>query len=455
VDKEPRFSLRGRLLMRLGGPLFLVLVMGSLGTIWLARHVASVVYDRWLYDSAMTLAQQITHDGERSVLNLPKPALEMFEWDSIDAISEEVTSLKHGTMLRTAEFPTHACNPVLEKPCFYDGWIGNRTVRIVAVRIRKPTDEFIIQVAETRHKRESIIVEILRYAVPMLALVLTLAGAAIWYAVTSGLRVIDRLTRNLDHYVPENLVPLDKGEGVPTELEPLLNALDQLIARLADSQVAQRRFIANAAHQIRTPLTTLQVQTERALREPDAERRAEALSRVLTAVTRSRHLAHQLLTLARSENAGQPMLQMVSVDLAELARDELERWADSAISRSIDLGYDGPERGVFVTGEPVLLRELIGNLVDNAIRYGRAGGVVTLGLHASPIMLTVDDDGTGIPDGERLLVLERFYRGQGGGGDGCGLGLPIAQEIAARHGARLRILDNPLGCGTRVEVVVA
>jgi len=455
MNKALRYSLRQRLLVRLWGPLYLVLVMGAVGTIWLARHVASVVYDRWLYDSAMTLAQQITHDGERSVLDLPKPALAMFEWDSVDVISEEVVSLKHGMMLRNADFPRPPDDLTVQKPRFYDGKIGDRSVRIVAIRLRYPADEFIIQVAETKSKRESTIGEILRYAVPLLALVLALTWAVIWFAVTSGLRVIDRLTRDLDHYEPEKLLPLDKGEGVPTELEPLLNALDHLIARLADSQDAQRRFIANAAHQLRTPLTTLQVQTERALREPDAARRGEALSDILAAVTRSRHLAHQLLTLARSERSGQPMLRMTSVDLAELARDELERWADAAIARNIDLGYDGPDSGVIVTAEPVLLRELIGNLVDNAIRYGRAGGVVTLSLRASPLVLTVDDDGTGIPQDERLLVLERFYRRNGSGGNGCGLGLPIAQEIAARHGAKLRILDNPLGCGTRVEVAFA
>ncbi len=145
------------------------------------------------------------------------------------------------------------------------------------------------------------------------------------------------------------------------------------------------------------------------------------------------------------------MLRM-TVDLAELSRDELERWADAAIARSVDLGYEGPERDVFVTGEPVLLRELIGNLVDNAIRYGRVGGIVTLHLQAAPVVLTVADDGAGIPEAERVLVLERFYRRQESTGDGCGLGLPITQEIAARHGARLSILDNPLGRGTRIEV---
>lgn len=451
MNKSTRFSLRRRLLVRLFGPLSLTLIFGALGTIWLARHIASVVYDRWLYDAAMTLAQQITHDGERSILDLPKAAKEMFEFDSIDEISEEVRSLKHGVMLHNADFPLPPGGLALNTPYFYDGRIGPRQVRIVAVRLQYPNDEFLIQVAQTRRKHDSIIEEILRYAVPLLALVLMLAGVVVWLAVDSGLKVIDRLTRNLDRYEPEKLAPLDKAEGVPTELEPLLNALDQLIARVANSQDVQQRFIANAAHQLRTPLTTLQVQTERAVREPDEARRAEAFTHILTAVRRARHLTHQLLTLARSEQS----MPMTPVDLAELAREELERWADAAIARHMDLGYDGPDAGVWVLGSAVLLRELIGNLVDNAIRYGQSGGRVTLSLQSSPVLLAVDDDGPGIPAQERPLVLERFYRGQDGSGDGCGLGLPIVKEIAARHGAVLRILDHPRGRGTCIEIAFA
>jgi len=143
---------------------------------------------------------------------------------------------------------------------------------------------------------------------------------------------------------------------------------------------------------------------------------------------------------------------LVRVDLAKLAREELERWADTAIARNMDLGYKGPEEGIEITGEPHLLRELLGNLVDNAIRYGRVGGEVTLGLTSMPATLYVEDNGDGIPLSERELVLERFYRRTEAGGDGCGLGLAISREIAVRHGAQLAIGDNPYSCGARVTV---
>jgi two-component system sensor histidine kinase TctE len=165
-----------------------------------------------------------------------------------------------------------------------------------------------------------------------------------------------------------------------------------------------------------------------------------------------RHLTRQLLTLTRSDPSAASMLKMADIDLAELARDELERWVDAAVERDIDLGYDGPESGAAVRGEQQLLRELIGNPVDNAIRYGSAGGQVTLGVHANPTTMFVQDDGPGIAAAERQRVLDPFYRSPDSAGDGCGLGLTIAREIAARHGARLQIVDQTHG-GTRIEVV--
>ena len=236
-------------------------------------------------------------------------------------------------------------------------------------------------------------------------------------------------------------------------MRPLLSALHNLVGKLGEAQASQQRFIANASHQLRTPLAALQVQAERALREPDPVKHLAALESVLKTMTRLRHLSHQLLMLARSEPVGNSGLVLRRLDLATLARAELEQWTDAALMQGADLGYDGPSSGVTVDGEPQLLRELIGNLVDNAIRYGGHGARITLGLHDAPRpVLTVDDDGPGIPETERALVVERFYRRSQSPGEGTGLGLAIAREIAARHGADLRIDAAPGGCGTRFTV---
>lgn len=452
-----RHSLRRRLLIRLWVPLLAVFLLGAVVTFVVARHIGSVVYDRWLYDSAMALAEQLKFQNGHVALGLPKPAVEMFEWDSVDRIYEEVLSSKNGWVFRNASFPLPPHHLVLGKPYFYNSVLNHQPVRIVAVMLQNPgdvQDTIIIRVAETMQKRSSLMTEIIWQSVPSQVGLLILASMFMWLAVTSSLRTLNVLAARLAGYDPEDLKPLSNFENeIPSEVRPLVHSINQLIAKLSDAQNTQRRFIANAAHQIRTPLATLQIQAERALREPDTDRQHDALTRILSAVSRLRHVAHQLLTLARSDRLANSTLQMISVDLAELARDTLESWADPAINRNIDLGYEGPESHVLIHGEPILLRELMGNLIDNAIRYGRSGGVVTLGLISSPPMLYVDDDGPGIPEDERLLVLERFYRRLDTAEEGCGLGLAISREIAIRHNAHLKIMDNPNGRGgTRVIV---
>jgi two-component system sensor histidine kinase TctE len=433
--------------------------VGGIGTFALARHIGSVVYDRWLYDSAMTLVGQLKLKDSQLTLDIPKAAIEMFEWDNQDRIYEEVITRSGRRIFSNATFPLTPTDMRFNEPRYYDSTINSESVRVVAVMVPNPADTkgiIFVQVGETKNKRGTLVMETILLSMPLQLGLLFLAIIFVWLAVTSSLRTVDRIAARLAGYEPEHLVPIDDVENVPSEVKPLVESLNQLIGKLSNAHDAQRRFVANAAHQLRTPLATLQVQTERALREPDPVKHSEALSHVLGAVTRLRHVVHQILTLARSDHSDRTAPQisnMVRVDLAQLAREELERWADSAISRSIDLGYDGPETGIVILGDPHLLRELIGNLVDNAIRYGRQNGEVTLRLTPSPITLCVDDDGQGIPTEERAFVVERFYRRSDSAGDGCGLGLAIAHEIAARHSAHLVIADNPLVTGTRVMVI--
>lgn len=456
ADKHDGRSLKQRLLVRLGGLLLVVLTVGALGTFLLARHVGSIVYDRWLYDSAMTLASQIRIADQRPVLELSNLAIQMFEWDTVDHIYEQVDSRKAGRIFGNAEFQPPPVKLELNTPHYYDDTIKNQPVRAVAVLLPNPADSddaILVQVAETRGKRASLAMDAMLLSMPLQIAIFLLASAFVWMAVQSSLHVLADIAGRLEGYDPDSLVPVSDAEKAPVEVRPLVRSLNFLIAKLSHAQNTQRRFVSNAAHQLRTPLAILQVQTERALREQDPKLHSDALSRVLLALTRLRRVVHQLLILARSDRTDESALKMVPVDLAALARDELEYWADAAISRGIDLGYDGPEHGVEIAGEQSLLRELIGNLVDNAIRYGAANGKVTLGLSATPMILYVEDNGEGIPPEERALVMERFYRRSDSAEGGSGLGLPIAREIAERHGARLSIRDNPQSSGTRIEIV--
>jgi two-component system sensor histidine kinase TctE len=446
-------SLRRRLLVRLWVPLASLLVAGAVIAYVVAFHFASVVHDRWLLDSALTLAGQLHIDKEAPSLDLPRSAVEMFEWDRVDRIYWDVVSPQGRILFGNSKFPLpESLDP--GEPSYYDSAIEGTAVRIVAILVRSPTDpsqSATIQVGETKRKRDALAREIILVLVPLQTSILLIAGGLIWFAVTSSLRRLDDVTTRLRGYEPHRLAPLQDVERAPSEVQPLMVAVNSLIGKVSESQAAQQRFVANAAHQLRTPLAALQVQTERALREKNPERHWEALTKMRDAVARMRHVTQQLLTLTRSDASSAGMLALSDVDLPELAQRELERWADAAVERNIDLGYEGPDRGVTVRGEPQLLRELIGNLVDNAIRYGKRGGEVTLSVHEAPLRIYVEDDGPGIPPAERERVIDAFYRQPGTTGEGCGLGLAIASEIAARHGARLRI-DDRQPAGTRVEV---
>jgi two-component system sensor histidine kinase TctE len=432
--------------------MLMVLLLGAGGAFALARYIGGFAYDNWLYDSALTLADQVKLSAGKVTLDLPRPAIEMFEWDRVDLIFDEAVSLRTGHVFGNAKFPRPPQAFVSGDPLFYDGTVNGYPTRIVAVLVDVPGHgAVLIQIGETMRKRDLLARKVLAVVLPLEVGVLALAGLFIWLAVTSSLRAVDHIASRLTEYDAGSLTPVDI-RAAPREVMPLLESINDLLGRLSSAQDREHRFIANAAHQLRTPLATLQLQTERALREPDPVRHGDALAQVLLALKRLRRLANQLLTLAQSEQTRMPPAEMAEVDLALLTRATLESWTDAAIERRVDLGYDGPDSGIRVRGEPHLLQEMVGNLIDNAIRYGREGGQVTLGLKSVPATLTVDDDGPGIPPEERMAVLERFYRLPGALGGGCGLGLAIAREIAERHGAQLDITNTPAKLGTRVKV---
>ena len=450
-------TLRGQLLRHILVPILAVLVFGSLMTFAIARHISNEIHDQWLLDSAMALAQQLKMKNGRVALDLPVSAMEMFHFDRVDHIYHEVKIGAEGILSSTTTFPElPGAPPEPEEHFYYDSQINGENVRVIALASTTSTMPAVVaqvQVAETLHKRQAITEMIILFLAPVQIAIQILAGVFIWSAVTQNLSKVNDIAAQLNGYDLENLSLLSNAQTVPMEIKPLVTALNGLILKLGEVQSNQRRFIANAAHQMRTPLAVLQVQTQRALREYDPLKYSEALKATLAGVTRLRHVVQQILTLARSESSTQTMLAMTPLDLAALARDEVEHWADRAVERCIDLGYEGPDHAVMISGEISLLRELIGNLLDNAIRYTGTGGTVTLRIGETPPRLIVEDDGPGIPEDERQRVFERFYRLVNSTmEEGCGLGLSIAKEIAARHGASLALTSVENGHGTRVEI---
>lgn len=458
VTEAKTVTLRGQLLRHILVPILAVLLVGSLMTFAIARHISNEIHDQWLLDSAMTLAQQLKMENGRVALDLPPAAMEMFHFDRVDHIYHEVKTETGFIVSSTATFPDlPGVPPEPGEHFYYDSQLNGENVRVIALAFAASTLPAVIvqvQVAETLHKRQAITEMIILFLAPVQIAIQILAGVFIWSAVTQNLSKVNEIAARLTGYDSENLLPLNDTHSVPMEIKPLVAALNALIVRLGEAQNNQRRFIANAAHQMRTPLAALQVQTQRALREHDPFKHSEALKAALAGVTRLRHVVQQILTLARSEPNTQTILAMTPLDLADLARNEVEHWADRAVERCIDLGYEGPEHAVMINGEVSLLRELIGNLLDNAIRYTNAGGTVTLRICEKPPRLIVEDNGPGIPEEERQRVFERFYRLTNNSmEEGCGLGLSIAREIAARHEAQLILTSAGNNLGTKADIV--
>ncbi len=447
-------SLQGLLLRRVGLPLLGLLVCSGIGSFALARHYAGEVYDRWLLDSAMSLAELVEVDDGRPHMRVSARVSRMFTWDTVDEVHGEVLAGDgrriYGDLAQPLPGPPAAEG---ERPQYYDAQLRGQPVRMVEVMRSVEGGGWVrLRVAETLRKRARLEQKLLLSSLPLQGVILALAAWLAWRSTRAAARYSNAVAHRLSAPRPDALAPLVPQREAPRELWPAVEAFNALLRRLAAMQQAQQRFVSNAAHQLRTPLATMQLELESALRLDDSDARQAALSGVVASLTRLRHLVHQLLLLSRSEPGDAAVVTLRPTDVALLARDLLERFMDRAVAAGVDLGYEGPDEGAIVDAEPELLREALANLLDNALRYGRPRGVITLrvALRATVCEVHVDDDGGGIPPDQRALVTERFYRAHPET-DGCGLGLAIVSEIARLHGSRVGIATSPLG-GVRISL---
>jgi two-component system sensor histidine kinase TctE len=272
---------------------------------------------------------------------------------------------------------------------------------------------------------------------------IVIAGVAVWIGLKRGFEPLERLRREVAARPRNDLRPLDESRA-PGEVRPLIHEVNALIARLQTMMNAQRRFIADAAHQLRTPFAGLRAQAELAKREQVAEPVRDALERICLSAQRCSHLVTQLLTLARNEPEARQNATLEMLDLHRIAQETAAHWAPEALQKNIDLGFEAEAMQCPVKGDEASLRDLIDNLIDNAIRYTPAGGRITVRTgygaeHNDAGWLEVEDNGPGIPPEQRARVFERFHRIPGNSQPGSGLGLAIVQEVAIRHGARVDI----------------
>jgi two-component system, OmpR family, sensor histidine kinase TctE len=450
-----RLTIRQRLVLLLL-PALAVLVGLSAWTAYSSvLRFTAVAYDRALYDTALTLATQIGADNGRPALHLSDDERRMLEVDPQDDVYFEVFA--GGERLGgTANLPDPPAEPApSESGYFYDGKLADSPIRLVEHVFGAAGDErFVVRVAETLRKRTRLAREATLSIVPVQIAFLGAIVLVVWLGIGWGLRPLAALRAAIGRRDPADLQPLSL-RGLPAELRGQAEAINDLMARLSVVLETERRFLADATHQLRTPITVLRTQTELALRARDFESLRGNIGQMQSVCERLTRLANQLLNLSRAE-AGLPAGgALQSVDLAAVAEEVLARYEPLAHAKQQTLRLGRDEHPIELRGDPLMLAEMIANLVDNAIRYSRSGAKIEVDTRSDGrrARLTVRDDGPGLSADERSRVLDRFYRGVAATEPGSGLGLAIVREIARAHDGALR-LDSAHVDGTGLVATV-
>ena len=434
-------------------------LVGLLAFVWLAmtsamefivRSAVDAPYDEKLVDTARAMAAEIRMTP--SGVMVRPGAVQLLRSDRKDNVYFALRDATGEVLEGDDDMPAVVLPKAAAEPALQIGAIRDQPVRVASIHVADPRSadaKLTVQVAETLNKRHAL-VESLRTPSVLLPQVVVMFGAIliVLYGFAYVVGPMRRLKESIDRRDSTDLAPLD-AEAAPRELRSLIESINGLMARLSTSMETQRRFIADAAHQLRTPLAGLRSQTELALGERDPATMRRTLERVAAGTERATALANRLLTLARAGTYVRS--KQTDVDLVALAKDVIADHLPAANARGQDLGFEGPDPGqrALVHGDRVLLRELLSNLVDNAVRYTPESGIVTVQVVLAPhgaVTLAVRDTGPGVPDDERAKVFEPFYRGRDAVAPGTGLGLAIVRTIADAHGAGVR-LESAQGGG--------
>jgi two-component system sensor histidine kinase TctE len=451
--------LRTQLLTWLLVPLFVLLTADTLISYWVALNFSQRAHDRTLVEVAREVSLHLRGSNGGLALDMPPEARRVLLVDPMDRIHFEVTTVDGRRIDGVPLAPAGGDVVKRRRPeAFYDGVFDGEEVRIVELRLAPDPDSgraaAVVRVAETKFKRNELAREILLSVVLPQVLLILIACVVVWVGVVRGLSPLQRLQRAVASRSDRDRSPV-AVDNVPGEVSPLLHSINELLSRLDHVLTLQSRFVSDAAHQLKTPMAALKTQFEVALRETDPQRMREALQGIYPRLDRLARLVSQLLSLARNEPDAVSAVALAPLDLDALALDVATGWVPEALKKNIDLGFEGAGRPVQVSGDPVRLRELLDNLLDNAVRYSRDGGRITVRVDAVPPTVDVNDDGPSIPPEERARVFGRFHRLLGSGQDGSGLGLAIAQEIAHLHRGEITLREDTTdGVGNTFSVLL-
>lgn len=444
-------SLRSYLMQRLLISLYLLWIVSTAVGYFATINYANQPYDLVLLQRANEIAAQLGLGSGNERLDVEPTLPDGSDPGMPDHVVFTVTDSEghklagNGNTLRPLSYRRGRTGPL-----FSNGEREGQKTRMVSLTFQSGGRTLQLHVAETTQQRQDLIRGILaNIVIPQLLLTL-IALAVVWYGLKQGLRPLERLRNEVGNRQRDDLSQLD-GSKAPAEVRPLIDAVNDLLERLKQVIAAQQRFVADAAHQLRTPFAGLKTQAELALRTDDTEQKQHALRHILTSTRHGTRLVNQLLALARTEPAGLGTDRFTRIDLRQLVQECTMEWVQMALEKDIDLGYEASDKALPLLCDAPSLGEMLNNLIDNAIRYTPPGGHITVSTAYSPghALLCVEDNGPGIPPEHRERVFERFYRILGSGQSGSGLGLSIVAEVVKRHGAKLSLTEGSDGKGTR------
>ena len=444
-------SIRVNLLKWLIAPLLIINLVGAGLTYWLAWAPAQLAFDQSLADAGWALIPRLREVDDEILIDLPQQAEQILRLDHFDAIFFVVRQLNGRVIAGDKDFPSLSLPTKMNDPIASDGVMRGESVRIISLKTTIGTTTVSIGVGETLRKRTRISSRIF-FAMVVLESLLTIVSIGIvWLGVSKGLFPLKKMQTDLNSRGHDALEPVNE-EGIPSELKPVVAAINNLLNKVQVGAAAQQAFLANVAHQLRTPLAGLQMQIEwLQQRHGTDEESAHSAQMMLSSTERMIRQTNQLLSLARAEPSGFEKERLAPVALNKLIEESIQYFVELADKKKIDLGFD--LHTVSVLGDRFLLRDLIENLLDNAIRYSPIGGTVTVACShdGDRAIFSVEDSGPGIAAAARDLVFNRFYR-LDHTITGSGLGLAIVRDIVRAHGAEIELTSGRDGNGTMIIV---
>lgn len=437
-------SLKRQLLLWLLLPQLVLLLVGGALAYRVALNYAEKAIDQSLTQSVRALARQVKPVGSGLLVDFPRAAQDIIEQDPQDRVSYLVSSPPGSFLLGNSKLPGPAAGLVVGtgETLLYNTQVDGKAMRVALLDVdygdSSTPQRLRVQVAKSLAVQQRLTTELIADMLLPLLLLGAMLSMLMYGGISRGLQPLTRLQAQLGDrrkHVLSDLSPIELTQA-PQEVHALATALNQLLGAVRRSLGQEKRFLNDAAHQLRTPLAGLISQTELALAESDPAALRARLTKVLSGAQRSAHLVHQLLSLARNEVE----VKLQPLDVAALAREVAREWTPRALKAGVDLGFEGADH-LNVAGEALLLREALSNLIDNALNYAGAGSEVTLRVQAEDehVLLEVADNGPGLSPQDLPHVFERFWRASTLPG-GCGLGLAIVAEIALRHGGVAKVL---------------